>query len=126
MTSEVFVFGSNLEGIHGAGAAKHAYDTEGAIWGRSEGHIGNSYAIPTKGKLSPLTRRFERLPLVKIASHVAVFKMYARSRPDLTFNVTKIGCGRAGYSYNSIAPFFKGSPTNVKLPSEFLEVLKGS
>lgn len=125
MTTPVFVFGSNLSGIHGKGAANHAFINHMAIWGQGEGLQGNSYAIPTKGKLSPLTKRFPRLPLEVIAAHVAVFKMFARSRPDLTFNVTKIGCGLAGYTYREIAPMFELSPENVNLPEEFQQVLGG-
>lgn len=125
MTKEIFVFGSNLEGFHGKGAAKEALDHHGAIMGNSEGLQGNSYAIPTKGKLNPLTRRFSRLELWQIEAHVSVFKMFAHSRPDLTFRVTKIGCGLAGHRYADIAPMFKGSPGNVKLPVEFQQVIGG-
>lgn len=123
--TEIFVFGSNRAGIHGRGAAKEAYEQHGAEWGNGEGLQGNSYAIPTKGLRNPLTARFSRLQLWEIEAHVAVFKMFARSRPDLTFRVTKIGCGLAGYTFAQIAPMFRGSPSNVKLPWEFQQVLGG-
>lgn len=123
--ADIFVFGSNRAGYHGKAAAKEALDHHGAVLGCGEGLQGNSYAIPTKGTLNQLTRRFSRLQLWEIEAHVAVFKMLARSRPDLTFNVTRIGCGLAGYRYVDIAPMFKGSPTNVKLPIEFQQVIGG-
>lgn len=123
--TEIFVFGSNLEGFHGKGAAKAALDYHGAEMGVSEGLTGNAYAIPTKGKLSQLTQRFTRLELWQIAAHVAAFKMFAWSRPDLTFKVTKIGCGLAGHRYADIAPMFVGAPQNVKLPPEFQQVIGG-
>lgn len=121
--TEIMVFGSNLEGFHGRGAALDAGNRYGAIMGQGEGLQGNSYAIPTKGKLNQLTRRFSRLELWQIAAHVAAFKMFARSRPDLNFKVTKIGCGLAGHTYANIAPMFEGSPANVHLPIEFQQVI---
>lgn len=123
--TDIFVFGSNLEGFHGKGAAKEAHEQHGAVMGRGEGLQGNSYAIPTKGHLNQLTRRFNRLELWQIAAHVAAFKMFAWSRPDLTFNVTKIGCGLAGYTYAQIAPMFEGISPNVRLPHEFQQVIGG-
>jgi hypothetical protein len=125
MATEVFVFGSNLEGYHGAGAAQEAFEHHGAIMGQGEGLQGNSYAIPTKGKLNPLTRRFRRLDLEEIREAVETFKLFAQSRTDLTFRVTKIGCGFAGYSFAQIAPLFQDSPRNVKLPLEFQQVIGG-
>lgn len=125
MSKEIFVFGSNLDGVHGAGAAKRAYEHHGAIWGQGEGIMGDSYAIPTKGSLNSLTGRLSQLPLWQVEAHVAVFKMFAHSRPDLTFVLTPIGCGLAGRRYRDIAPMFKGSPSNVRLPHEFQQVLGG-
>jgi len=123
--TEIFVFGSNRAGFHGRGAAKEALDQHGAIMGQGEGLQGNSYAIPTKGYINSLTGRFSRLQLWEIEAHVAAFKMFAASRPDLTFRVTKIGCGYAGYTFKQIAPMFKGSQPNVKLPIEFQQVIGG-
>jgi hypothetical protein len=45
--NEIFVFGSNLEGMHGGGAARAAYNKFGAIWGQGVGLQGQSYGIPT-------------------------------------------------------------------------------
>jgi len=121
----VFVFGSNLDGYHGKGAAEFALKRRGAIMGQGEGHQGNSYAIPTKGNLNAF-RRFPILPLQTIMAHVAVFLMYARSRSDLTFQVTPIGCGLAGYTPEAIAPMFENRPDNVLIPEPFMDALYGA
>jgi hypothetical protein len=111
--AEIFVFGSNLAGRHGKGAALHAKRFCGAIYGRGVGLQGNSYAIPTKG------HRLEVLPLYVIGSYVREFKRFAESRPDLTFKLTPIGCGLAGYLHSEIGPMFEGAPGNVVIPPEF-------
>lgn len=118
-TREIFVFGSNLAGRHGKGAALWAREHRGAIYGQGEGLQGSSYAIPTKdGNL-------RTLPLTDIANHVAHFLEFALSRPDLTFKVTPIGCGLAGYQPRDIAWMFDLSlPSNVILPPEFEAVLR--
>jgi hypothetical protein len=109
----IFVFGSNLAGRHGKGAAFFAREHRGAVYGQGEGLQGESYAIPTKDeKLRPL-------PLENIAAHVETFKAFARSRPDLVFEVTPIGCGLAGYRPGQIAPMFIDAPENCQLPAEF-------
>lgn len=107
----IFVFGSNLRGIHGAGAANHAFQNEGAKWGVGVGPVGNSYAIPTKGL------KIETLPLIVIKKYVGDFLIYARLQPNLEFNVTRIGCGLAGYSDSEIAPLFAGASPNCHLPT---------
>lgn len=104
--TDVFVFGSNEAGVHGAGAAKVAVDRFGAILGRGLGLQGNSYAIPTKD------REIETLPLDKIAHYVSLFKDYARITPLARYYVTKIGCGLAGYTDEQIAPLFSGASKN--------------
>lgn len=106
----IFVFGSNRAGIHGAGAASYAYRYQGAEWEEGEGLFGESYAIPTKGK------RIETLPLDEIKKHVDKFIEFAKSRPDLEFFVTRIGCGLAGYEDHDIAPMFVDAPDNCILP----------
>lgn len=115
--SPVFVFGSNLAGRHGKGAALWARQHRGAIYGRGVGPQGNAYAIPTKD------RHLRVLPLSVIHGHVADFFGYARRRPDLCFEITPIGCGLAGYRPDQIAPMFAGSPPNVLLPDAFRAVL---
>lgn len=119
---QIFVFGSNLGGRHGKGAAKEALDYHGAIYGRGEGPQGNSYAIPTKGY--KVNGRLPILPLNTIGYHVQKFLEYARRHPELTFNVTAIGCGLAAYLPEDIAPFFRGAPANCRLPERFVAVLR--
>jgi hypothetical protein len=112
----IFVFGSNLAGRHGAGAAKAARLEHGAVYGRAEGLQGSSYAIPTKdANLRPL-------PLAAIAQHVATFKACAAALPELRFFVTPIGCGLAGYTPAEIGPMFAGVTPNVDLPPVFLNI----
>ncbi len=103
---QVFVFGSNTAGIHGAGAAKFAYNTKGARYGQGYGHVGDSWAIPTKDD------EIESLPLDLISAFVAGFLAYATVKRRIPFYVTRIGCGRAGYKDKDIAPMFVGAPVN--------------
>lgn len=107
---EIFTFGSNLAGRHGAGAALHARKHHGAVYGVGVGRTGDAYAIPTKGY------QLQTLPLHTILSYVKGFLAYARSNPQLRFNVTRIGCGLAGYKDEDIGPLFAGAPMNCKLP----------
>ena len=109
----IFVFGSNTAGVHGAGAALTAVRQYGAIRGVGEGRTGNAYAIPTRMYHNG---RLITLPLQVIAQHVETFKRYASHFPDLTFYVTKIGTGLAGYSAEQIAPMFSDCPPNCRLP----------
>jgi hypothetical protein len=111
---EIFVFGSNLAGRHGKGAALYAREHHGAVYGRGIGLQGNSYAIPTKDE------RLRTLPLDAIKRHVDTFLGVARSAPDgIVFKVTAIGTGLAGYKHEQIAPMFKGAPANCALPDEW-------
>lgn len=114
----IFVFGSNLAGRHGKGAARAALLLHGAVYGQGVGRQGNSYAIPTKDEA------LHTLPLAVIRGYVRDFLGYASLHPELKFKVTAIGCGLAGYSPHVIAPFFSCSPGNVDLPAEFMRVLK--
>lgn len=120
---QVFVFGSNLCGIHGAGAAKFAYDNCGAWWEVGQGHTMKqdrdkggqlrSYALPTcssPGK--PLT-------IEEVRGAVLLFLAYARMSRDLTFFVTAIGTGLAGFSHDQIKPMFDNAPGNCILPPEW-------
>jgi hypothetical protein len=111
--NQIFVFGSNLAGIHGAGAAYQASRSFGAVYGVGIGFTGQCYAIPTKD------RNLKTLPLERIKDFVTVFLARARNHPELEFLVTPIGCGLAGYDPKQIAPFFEGAPKNVCLPQEF-------
>lgn len=100
--SEIFVFGSNLAGRHGKGAALYARQKCGAIYGKGEGIQGRSYAIPTKDA------NLKTLSLDAITNHITYFIEFALSRPDLTFRITPIGCGLAGYRREQIKPIFEG------------------
>jgi len=113
-TTPVFVFGSNLAGRHGKGAALWALNNRGAIKGQGIGRQGNSYAIPTKD------RNLNTLPLAAIREYVSDFLMYAEAHPATEFQLTAIGCGLAGYSPRDIVPMFARVPPNVKLPPEFV------
>jgi hypothetical protein len=106
----IFVFGSNLAGIHGAGSAKEAYKNHGAIWGFGDGYHGNSYAIPTKDK------HLKVLSLLQIKTYVRKFIEFAQDNPTLEFHVVKIGCGLAGYTEDQIKPLFRLAPSNCVLP----------
>jgi len=111
---EVFVFGSNKEGRHGGGAARVALNNFGAKWGEGVGMTGRCYAIPTMDGSIDIIRR-----------HVDDFTEYARIHPELTFLVTPIGCGIAGWSADEIALLFKEASRleNVTLPKSFWNVL---
>jgi hypothetical protein len=115
--NEVFVFGSNLAGRHGKGAALMALRKFGARKGQGTGIMGQSYGIATKD------RQLGVLPLDQIAVQVFRFLRYAEAHPDQRFLVTQIGCGLAGYKPSQIAPFFRLSPPNVVLPEAFKKVL---
>lgn len=109
--NEIFVFGSNLAGAHGDGAARLAYERFGAIWGNGVGLQGQSYAIPTmQGGVET------------IKPYVDEFIRFARERGELTFLVTRIGCGIAGFRDEEIAPLFRDAidDENVILPKSFV------
>ena len=111
----IFVFGSNLAGIHGAGAAKFAKEHYGARQGNGKGIQGHSYAIPTKASPS------EVLPLEFVRKYIEIFKDYARTNPSIIFQVTKIGTGLANFSEDVIAPMFFNAPLNCMLPGTWLK-----
>lgn len=113
----IFVFGSNLAGIHGAGSALHAKQFYGAKQGQGYGKQGDSFAIPTKDQ------SLKRLSLSEIKLGVYGFLAYAQAHPELKFTVVAIGCGLAGYKPSDIAPLFKDASPNVLLPAEFLAIL---
>ena len=113
--NEIFVFGSNLAGMHGGGAARVAYDRFDAIWGQGVGLQGQSYAIPTmQGGVET------------IKPYVDEFVEFAAKHPEMKFLVTKIGCGIAGFRDEEIAPLFVGAidVENVILPKSFVEVIQ--
>ena len=108
---EIFVFGSNLEGMHGGGAAWFAFRKFGAVMGCGVGLRGQSYAIPTmQGGVET------------IKPYVDEFISFAKSHPELFFYVTRIGCGIAGFRDREIAPLFKEAAgvENICLPKSFV------
>ncbi len=108
---KVFVFGSNESGIHGSGAARFALAHHGAIYGQAFGRQGNSFAIPTKDQFYKYA-----LPLERIQSYIQLFLDYATQHSYEKFQVTRVGCGLAGYTDSDIAPMFKDAPSNCELP----------
>lgn len=112
---DIFVFGSNLKGMHAGGAAREAVRRFGAIMGQAEGIQGQSYAIPTMfdnpAKIKPYVDRFIDL---------------AREWDQTTFYVTRIGCGIAGFTDEQIAPLFDEAYDlyNVRLPRSFAEIIR--
>ena len=114
--NEIFVFGSNLQGSHGGGAAAIAAKMFGAIWGQGVGLQGQSYGIPTMhGGID------------EIKPYVDEFIEFAKQNPSLKFLVTRIGCGIAGFTEEQMAPLFaKGAVMeNVYLPDSFWEIIEG-
>ena len=112
--NEIFVFGSNLAGAHGGGAARLAYRKFGAVWGEGVGLHGRTYAIPTmQGGVQT------------IKPYVDEFIRFAKEHPSLTFLVTRIGCGIAGFQDRDIAPLFKAAINveNIILPEGFVEYI---
>ena len=113
--NEVFVFGSNLEGMHGGGAALLAYNKFGAVWGQGTGLQGKSYAIPTMHG-----------GVETIAPYVDEFIAFARQHKELKFLVTEIGCGIAGFTAMEIAPLFRDAldEENIYLPQRFIGIME--
>ena len=112
---DIFVFGSNLAGRHGKGAALYARKHYGAEYGIGEGVTGRAYAIPTK------TETLAVRPIADIKESVDRFIEYAWLHPMDRFQLTAIGCGLAGYTPDQIAPLFRSAPPNVIQPPEFHE-----
>ena len=112
--NEIFVFGSNLAGAHGGGAARIALQRFGAIWGQGVGLQGHSYAIPTMQGGGATIRPY-----------VDEFCRFALQHKELRFLVTRIGCGIAGFTPEEIAPLFACAADlpNVVLPRDFIEVI---
>jgi len=111
--NEVFVFGSNEQGLHYGGAAKAALENFGAIMGQGNGMQGKSYAIPSMGGLGVM------------GEYVKEFCEFAKAHPEKRFLVTEIGCGLAGYSISEVAPLFEicRNIDNISLPASFWDFL---
>ena len=111
--NEIFVFGSNIQGAHGGGAAWYAHKNFGAEWGVGEGLTGRTYALPTMEGTTSLKHAVDH------------FIACAKQNPELTFLVTAVGCGIAGYRPDEVAPLFKEATSleNVFLPQIFWDNL---
>lgn len=125
--NEVFVFGSNRNGNHYGGAARIAYERFSAEWGVGEGHTGQSYALPT------LDENMERVTEDELIDSFAKMIGYADDNRQLTFLLTKVGCGIAGWDIEDVKrcfwkgaaavspdPEWKSIPSNVIIPEEFV------
>lgn len=113
--NEVFVFGSNLAGMHGGGAARVAHQRFGAVMGQGVGLQGQSYAIPTmQGGVET------------IRPYVDEFIRFAAEHPDMKFLVTLIGCGIAGFTAREMGPLFAAAVEvdNIILPLEFVQAIE--
>lgn len=113
--NEIFVFGSNLQGYHGGGAARLAMNKWGAVWGVGVGLQGRTYAIPTMQGGTETIRPY-----------IDQFIKFAQNDPERTFLVTEIGCGIAGFRPADIAPLFKDAINipNIWLPQRFWDILQ--
>lgn len=101
----IFVFGSNLRGVHGAGAAHFAFKQRGAVWGVGWGLQGQSFAVPTKD------REIVTLRMHRIQHFILHFIDQAKVIPE-QFQITCLGCGLAGLQHGDIAPMFVNAPDN--------------
>jgi hypothetical protein len=121
MDDMIFVFGSNELGRHGGGAAKAAHDKYGARYGMGFGPQGNSFAIPTCAK--PTGEPGFQISTDMLKYYVYCFILYAKLHPELTFQVTKCGCGLAGWKNEEVAPLFADAPDNCQFDEEWEPLL---
>lgn len=110
----IFVFGSNLAGVHGAGAARYALQHHGAVMGQGVGHAGTSYALPTKDE------RIQTLPLEIIETYLADLVEVATSHPDDTYFLTPVGCGLAGYKKEDILGLLRSIDQVTPIPKNLV------
>ena len=106
-----------MAGIHGAGAALYARNYHGAVLGEGLGRTGRAYGIPTKD------HNLNTLSFDSIRYHVDQFLLYAHRNSELKFNITRVGCGLAGYKDDDIGPLFSKAPGNCVLPLSWLKYL---
>lgn len=109
----IFVFGSNLAGRHGKGAALYARNHRGAIYGQGEGLQGESYAIPTKDE------RLRPRELSEIATSIRTFVEFSQRNNQLEFEITPVGCGLAGFLQSVIRPLFEGVGSNCHFTKDW-------
>lgn len=109
----VFVFGSNLAGRHGAGAALAAEKRFGAVYGKGAGRMGMSYAIPTKDY------EMRTMSVGEIGLQVLAFLQHTEAHPNESFFVTRVGCGLAGHTDDEMAPLFRDAPENCSFAQQW-------
>lgn len=110
---QIFVFGSNLAGLHEGGAARQAFEDFGAQWGVGEGPSGRTYAFPT------LTADFQQVSDLQLQESLACFYRYAIAHPNLEFILTKVGVGIAGFPEEKMRQLFEHAPANVIEPRDW-------
>lgn len=115
---EIFVFGSNLAGRHGAGAALIARNKFGACYGVGCGRTGNAYALPTKDI------ELNTLPLERIRREIKRFREHTKKNKGEIYFITRIACGLAGYEDSEVAPLFRGATRRCNFPIEWKEFLE--
>lgn len=118
MSKMILTFASNEGGIHGAGAAKTAYEKYGARWGKSYGHYGDSFAIPTKNEIIETIKDIDR-----IQGYITGFIAYAKGHRKMIFQITRIGCGLAMLDESTMAKMFIGSPKNCHFDEKWRQYL---
>ena len=125
--NDIFVFGSNRAGRHGAGAARQAFCSFGAVMGVGEGLRGKSYAFPS------LDENLNPVHLYDLVASRDLLYETARQHPGLTFLLTKVGCGLAGRDESEMRALFsrpeehaegvivpyKERPENIILPEDW-------
>jgi hypothetical protein len=116
-SNEIFVFGSNTLGLHGAGAARQAVHFFGAELGVGEGHTGQCYAFPTlNASFTGGSLQLEQRTTSELVESARKLWVYASNNPDLTLLLTPVGCGLARYSEKYMKTFFVNMPDNVRKP----------
>jgi hypothetical protein len=125
--TDIFVFGSNMQGDHEGGAAAFAVANHGAIMGKHFGIQGSSFAIPTLTRALGPNEPVEplQLPRWRIHGYVYRFRLYAKRHYDDRFLVTALGTGIAGFTHDVMAQFFRNAPRNVLLPAPWHPILFG-
>jgi len=111
--NQIFIFGSNLNGAHGAGAARQAHDDFGAEYGVGEGVTGQSYAFPT------LNKNMQKVPTEALEASRDKLFAFAQANPQLEFLLTKVGCGLAGFPEEEMESLFDVVPENIIKPKEW-------
>ncbi len=119
--NQIFVFGSNLSGIHGAGAAREAYENYGAKWGKAFGFSGKTFAIPTKDRTVSNTLNLNE---IRTFINIFILETFLEENIEKEFFITRVGCGLAGLKDSEVAHIFKDCNVNCNFPEEWTEYLE--